>query len=837
MAPRWECTLRPDGKDTQTYDDVHIDCGLGYERTPIWDDTLDFCFPVGRIRAARVVTFKGDDDHSDSRLLLWSPNTLNRFPFFPGRRLPGKLRIPPHPFCDGHLGPFDSTRSPQYFDAGYPFLPFIRRCETGSFPMEEEECIPAWATWESSTDTRTDKGYVFKAYWRALEDRMHQLHSESAKLLKHPSCRSWNGFVESYPMYPSESDFEQEPGLCRFQDFVRTITSLQRDLRWLVAWVRMGHALTDHRFNYQLRIEEISVEAPKEDLMGLWVNGIPEAMVSWFARCGIPIFVVHEIQGDKDRPENYDTLPKFDHPVKGSDLVEAPVIQRWLKLSDGRLVAGYWDTGVDTNMTMTTDQLSRWCSSPVASQYNFPGDSWYADSPDSPPAGDPIPNTSFVELPDSTNRWKDTSMGSAHGTKYLIPPPVQRPSLGKWEHFAESQTDDGISAFFLVGKKNQTLCSGMTYLFYDRSLRRILHCDGPLPIPKVIAHDTSVYGFPCPRVYFFQDNSLSKTLCASSWLYTTKEALPGDVRRCAPTPTLERISHLIVKDHQVHTSMVTDHSWSEDPTPEITTTLPFDDDDEDQAGVTGDTDSSDQTANMPLTPYSVTSHEEQEPSPEEYDTDPIVDCTLDVMVHDHPSPQVGIETPHTTTTKGDQELDMTNAAMVSDSIPPSPSTTSSISLGESTESSNRSVASGKRRLMDRIDDQRTKHRRTTITGNHRVKNPTFRVMPSRIPNARYLYSQTTPYLCIKGIGRHTIEDLCAWLALSVHTLRITMVIKIKNRFGGGLFVLKFFTKEEAISFKCCYNLWTSKEGDTWAIEYVSHRAILCIPQDRIIAQW
>lgn len=41
----------------------------------------------------------------------------------------------------------------------------------------------------------------------------------------------------------------------------------------------------------------------------------------------------------------------------------------------------------------------------------------------------------------------------------------------------------------------------------------------------------------------------------------------------------------------------------------------------------------------------------------------------------------------------------------------------------------------------------------------------------------------------------------------------------------------------AISFKCCYNLWTSQEGDTWAIDYVSHKAVLLIPEERIIAGW
>lgn len=123
------------------------------------------------------------------------------------------------------------------------------------------------------------------------------------------------------------------------------------------------------------------------------------------------------------------------------------------------------------------------------------------------------------------------------------------------------------------------------------------------------------------------------------------------------------------------------------------------------------------------------------------------------------------------------------------------------------------------------------------TTRAKTKGQAFRVIPSRIPDAGPLYSQVTPYLCVNGIGRHTIKDVRGWLALTVNTLRVTVVIKIRNRVGGGLFVLKFYNKEEAISFKCCYNLWTSKEGNTWAIDYISHRAILSIPQHRIIVQW
>lgn len=169
-------------------------------------------------------------------------------------------------------------------------------------------------------------------------------------------------------------------------------------------------------------------------------------------------------------------------------------------------------------------------------------------------------------------------------------------------------------------------------------------------------------------------------------------------------------------------------------------------------------------------------------------------------------------------------------------FPPTPSTVSSLPLGKSSESSGASIDSRKRYLVDRIGDKKLVKRRRIINATP-YRPPAFRMTPSRIPNAPPIYSQITPYLIVNGIGRHTIEDLRAWLDMSVSTLRVTVVIKIRSRVGDGLFVIKFYDKEDAISFKCCYNLWTSLEGDTWAIDYVSHKDVLQIRQERIIDQW
>lgn len=566
MAPRWNFTLNPDGRDSRVYDDAHLEWRSGYDHKPVWDDSLDFCFPTGSLKTARVIVFEGDEDYPEEKLLLWSPNSLKRFPFFPGLRVTGAIKAPPHPFCDGHLGPFDPTRSPQYFDVRFPFFPFMRRCDRGFFPDEEEECVPVWATWQSVPERGSVLGTVSQAYWRALQQRVHQLCMESIGLSKEPLCHVWTGFVESLPRFPHVSELEQMPPRSRFQEFIRIMTALLHDIQWLVAWVRMGKALTQRPFEHDLSIVKASFGATQEDLMGVWANGIPESKAAWFAGCGIPLFVAHEIQGHKDRPDNYGTLQKVNHPLEGSDLAESHVLDTWMGLGKGKLVTRYWDTGVNIKAKVTKDMLLRWRSAPTASLHNFPGDLWSADSPAlsaSPTTANAF-SRDFFELLDTVMEWKSLSMGSAHGASYLIPPSVRDTSKGHWQHFAEDITIDGISAFYLVGRRNQSVCSGLNHLFYDRSLKRILHCDGPLPIPTVVVHDTSIYGFPCPKVHFYQDNSLNRKLQSSFWLYTTMDPSFGDVGKSAPSPSLERVSKLLPHDKRDNTPQSANQQWTTD---------------------------------------------------------------------------------------------------------------------------------------------------------------------------------------------------------------------------------------------------------------------------------
>lgn len=71
-------------------------------------------------------------------------------------------------------------------------------------------------------------------------------------------------------------------------------------------------------------------------------------------------------------------------------------------------------------------------------------------------------------------------------------------------------------------------------------------------------------------------------------------------------------------------------------------------------------------------------------------------------------------------------------------------TPSSHSFGESTGSLGNSIVSGKWRLVDHITDKGVVKRRwTTIRKEQHAWNPTFRIVPLRIPTASPLYSQVT----------------------------------------------------------------------------------------------
>jgi len=112
----------------------------GYLAAPSIYDAMHFFLPSFRLKSSRVVKI------DDRQWELWSPNS-ERSMFYPGRRSKeldledpagkGLMR------CDGHLGRFDPTVSPQHFDPEQPWLGFVRREGNDAHP-EYTSLIDVW---------------------------------------------------------------------------------------------------------------------------------------------------------------------------------------------------------------------------------------------------------------------------------------------------------------------------------------------------------------------------------------------------------------------------------------------------------------------------------------------------------------------------------------------------------------------------------------------------------------------------------------------------------------------------------------------------------------------
>jgi len=111
------------GNSKRIFDVSRLKSFAGYTDGPILQDRLDYFIPPFHVISSRLVAF-------GKRLFeLWSPNSTQT-PFYPGVQDPNfkaGLEIPPSQRrCDGHIGRFDPTISPQHYNPNYPWLHLVR---------------------------------------------------------------------------------------------------------------------------------------------------------------------------------------------------------------------------------------------------------------------------------------------------------------------------------------------------------------------------------------------------------------------------------------------------------------------------------------------------------------------------------------------------------------------------------------------------------------------------------------------------------------------------------------------------------------------------------------
>ena len=117
------------GNSKRIFDVSRLKSFAGYTDGPILQDRLDYFIPPFHVISSRLVAF-------GKRLFeLWSPNSTQT-PFYPGVQDPNfkaGLEIPPSQRrCDGHIGRFDPTISPQHYNPNYLWLHLVRRWERDS---------------------------------------------------------------------------------------------------------------------------------------------------------------------------------------------------------------------------------------------------------------------------------------------------------------------------------------------------------------------------------------------------------------------------------------------------------------------------------------------------------------------------------------------------------------------------------------------------------------------------------------------------------------------------------------------------------------------------------
>ncbi|PPQ77447.1 hypothetical protein CVT26_005809 [Gymnopilus dilepis] len=222
-----------------------------------------FYLPAFKVRSRRIVNI-------DVQIWkIWSPNSITH-PFYPGLRdpsidlekdLPADRRR-----CDGHLGCFDPTVSPQYYDLERPWLGFIQKSVDESRP-EDISLLKEWQPYRAP-----NLGTIRPTYVKLLQERANGLRKRFDKwesLAKsHPEV--W----ENRPSCPKNSDFEELRLPLSFDKAVDLLTKTQRAIKYVCDWYKYKNSVLAEDKNKAKALN--LVEGTDETLMGSWLNGCDE---------------------------------------------------------------------------------------------------------------------------------------------------------------------------------------------------------------------------------------------------------------------------------------------------------------------------------------------------------------------------------------------------------------------------------------------------------------------------------------------------------------------------------------------------------------------------------
>jgi len=261
----------------------------GYTDGPVLQDHLDYFIPPFHVISSRLVVF-------GKRLFeLWSPNST-QMPFYPGVQDPkfkAGLEAPlSQRQCNGHIGRFDPTTSPQHYNPQYPWLHLIRRLSDGSHP-EHEAFLTVWQP--TSTPNR---GSIRPSYIQQLACRSENLLQcilTTCTDIIYLRLEMW----DRRQLQPSPDDIKVFlQGDQSFDHAVDNCTRVQRGLKVMSAWICMAHLVMQDLCENS----PPSTFVPEADdsLVGVWLNGTTEEVGLWLLRHRVPCFIIHEVEKDAD---------------------------------------------------------------------------------------------------------------------------------------------------------------------------------------------------------------------------------------------------------------------------------------------------------------------------------------------------------------------------------------------------------------------------------------------------------------------------------------------------------------------------------------------------------
>ncbi|KAJ3709509.1 hypothetical protein C8R42DRAFT_730030 [Lentinula raphanica] len=534
MLGVWNVIHQTRGNDTRVFSHKRSGIFEGYAALPAVDDRLSFTFPEGCRKSARVVTFEeGEDDMFGQalHLELWSPNSF-KYPFFPGLSSAESRNPPLYPRIDSHRGRFDPSRNPQYFDVRQPHLSFIRRSDKGVMSSQEVECVPLYAVWESSSYPSRDKGYVQESYWSKILDRTKFLRRQVREIARKGSYYTFPGFQEAQPPTSSVERDPRLPGRMSFEEMVSLLSDIQFELKLMAAWVRMAEALDRLNWNsdspYTMDSRSIRVE---DSLVGLWVNGMTENMVSWFFQASVPLYVCHTVRGSQDWPDESPHSLLVNDGLDSCELRRSGVIEVWNSLyrEAEKIEPSQW-TLTTVEHANQQDKLESWRSSSKATKTNFPGESWGLLMEAPPKVEDDGLFPAPPEIAPLVPGYEP----------YIKPPPVQAANLKiRIRHYIEDFDDNFDRCFKYTSQED--IYSSFIYTYVDRPNRRYIHTDSRLYIEPGIVHPVEVFGLPGPRIKFYDDFECRIRTRSPYWVYEKEIPLAEDVGKAAPTPSFERL--------------------------------------------------------------------------------------------------------------------------------------------------------------------------------------------------------------------------------------------------------------------------------------------------------